>query len=430
MDNIKLSNYKLKLNKFYFEKAKPVLKKYNVMRKENLKAFMMLGIIVLSFVIFILGCIFSNILFFAIFAGIVLLLFALSENIAGTYNNPSNNSIFDIDKEMKFELMNDFCAIFDDLKWFNSYTTLLASNDELQAQLDETKFDGKVVNYKDVFDVYKEYKKSAKYLRYKQEHEIEKKYKENIKGLRLLDCFILYFDDILTGSYNDVNFKIMEASTYFGGPYWGYLFLVLFFTIFVGALIYSFSGLLLIVFLPLLPILIIAVPILVVAVIAAGIYCVVRYLTQSKFRGLLIEFDMNKSFEGHTIILERGLTTRGIDIPKEEFEEVNLEDTKFISKYKVYSDSQVEARFILTPGVIERLNNLHSVYKAKYLRVAFKNNKITIAIHIDKDVLRLADNAVSDTTQDNFINLFNEIISIYDLIEQLKLTRTKEMGNI
>ena len=426
MDNIKLSNYKLKLNKFYFEKAKPVLQKYNVKRKENLKAYMMLGIFVLSFVIFVLGWIFDSILFFAIFAGIILLLFALSENIAGTYNNPNNNSVTDIDKEMKFELMNDFCAIFDDLKWFNSYTTLLASNNELQAQLDKTKTDGKVDNFQEVYDVYSVYKKSDKYLRYKQEREIEKKYKENIKTLRLLDCFILYFDDILTGSYNDVSFKIIEASTYFGGPYWGYLFLGMFIAIFMGMLVYACFGLVLMLFLPLL----IVLPLLVLAVIVAIVYFIIRYSVQSKFRGLLIEFDMNKSFEGHTIILERGITTRGIGIPKEEFEEVNLEDTKFMSKYKIYSDSQIEARFILTPAVMERLNNLHSVYNAKYMRVAFKNNKITIAMHIDRDVLRLADNVVSDTTQKNFISLFNEIISMYDLIDQLKLTKRMEIKNL
>ena len=94
-----------------------------------------------------------------------------------------------------------------------------------------------------------------------------------------------------------------------------------------------------------------------------------------------------------------------------------------MSEYHVFSDNQPEARFLLTPVIIENLKKLQSDYKAKYMRVVFKDNKITIALDIGKDVLKFADSFNNEIMQQNFILLFNEIISILDFIEQLKLNK-------
>ena len=146
----------------------------------------------------------------------------------------------------------------------------------------------------------------------------------------------------------------------------------------------------------------------------------IKYFSLSGFRGVFIEFDMNKNFEGHTFILERAVTNRGIKFDHSKFEEVKLEDPEFMEKYKIYSNNQVEARYVLTTAFIERFKNMKVAFKAKYIRASFKDGKIIIAIDAGRDLFQMA-NLNTDTDSNTFVEIFNEIMSIRELINALKL---------
>ena len=152
------------------------------------------------------------------------------------------------------------------------------------------------------------------------------------------------------------------------------------------------------------------------------LFAIFKYVSQSGFRGVFVEFDMNKNFEGHTFVLERAATNRGIKFDRAKFEDVILEDPSFMQKYEVHSDNQVEARYVLTTGFIERFLNMKMAFKAKYIRASFKDGKIIIAIDAGRDLFQMA-NLDKDTDANTFTELFDEILSVLELINILKLNQ-------
>lgn len=68
------------------------------------------------------------------------------------------------------------------------------------------------------------------------------------------------------------------------------------------------------------------------------------------FEGVALIFTFPKPFKAHTQVLARG----GFVDAKHPGEEVHLEDPVFEHYFDVYSTDQVEARYILTPGFMER----------------------------------------------------------------------------
>ena len=60
--------------------------------------------------------------------------------------------------------------------------------------------------------------------------------------------------------------------------------------------------------------------------------------------------------------------------------------------------------------------------KAKYIRVAFKDGKISIAMHVGKDLFAMG-SLNKDTDSNTFTELFDEILSVLELINELKLNQ-------
>lgn len=83
------------------------------------------------------------------------------------------------------------------------------------------------------------------------------------------------------------------------------------------------------------------------------------------FRGLFIHADFNKNFSGTTFVLpdtaERLLGALGQSLQKlsSRGELVKLENPEFEKLFVVYSSDQVEARYILTPSIMEAMVKLY-----------------------------------------------------------------------
>lgn len=75
--------------------------------------------------------------------------------------------------------------------------------------------------------------------------------------------------------------------------------------------------------------------------------------TVTDFAGLIVKLTMNKKFSGITVVGMNG------DIrPPAGCQSVELESVEFMKNRKVYSTDQIEARYLLTPTFMERLDNL------------------------------------------------------------------------
>ena len=247
-------------------------------------------------------------------------------------------------------------------------------------------------------------------------------YLQQIIKLNIMNYSILgNIDDSINGVYKDVRFRILEYDSSLSMQNLiGYLALAPFM---VGC--GCSTGLIAIVILVMIAgflnffWLLLIIPI---ALLIAFIRLIILLCTYVPFRGVFVEFDMNKNFEGHTFLFENALTNRGIKYEHSAFQDVILEDVEFNKKYKIFSDNQIEARVVLTPAFIERFKNMKTAFKAKYIRAAFKDKKITIAVNAGKDLFAMA-NLTKDTSAETFVELFNEILSVLQMIDALKLNQ-------
>ena len=152
---------------------------------------------------------------------------------------------------------------------------------------------------------------------------------------------------------------------------------------------------------------------------APVIYLII-FLVNRNSHGLIIEIDMPKSFEGETVIFENSPSNFVVNKAKlKNFKRTQLEDIEFNKKYLTYTTNQIEARYILTAAFIERLKNIKFVFNAKYMRILFRNNRITIFAQVYKDLFAMAKNDKTD--KQVFDQLFKEIYSVLSLVDNLKL---------
>lgn len=97
------------------------------------------------------------------------------------------------------------------------------------------------------------------------------------------------------------------------------------------------------------------------------------------FDGQCLRFRFHKTFLGRTTVLrDAGFFNRFNR--RRGMERVQLESNVFEDAFEVYSTDQVEARFLLTPDLMQRLIELEKVFRGGRLRCAFQNNELLIAL--------------------------------------------------
>ena len=139
------------------------------------------------------------------------------------------------------------------------------------------------------------------------------------------------------------------------------------------------------------------------------------------FQGVVVDFEYKKNFKGHTIIFEnneennlvKAFLARG-------YEKVELEDVVFNKKFSVYTTDQVEARYVLTAGLMERFNQLSYCFKSKYIRASFMENKLVLAIQSNEDLFQLG-SLIKGVTKELLDKTMCELDFIVDIVDKLNL---------
>ena len=142
---------------------------------------------------------------------------------------------------------------------------------------------------------------------------------------------------------------------------------------------------------------------------------------QTVFNGAVIRLKMNKTFEGITIVRPKKHNCK--DLEKNKLQKVELEDVDLMKRYKVFSTDQIESRYLLTTGFIERFKNISFAFNAKDMYCVFYNKYVYIAPCVKGDLFALFSlrKPVNDTAQ--FELMFNQIQSILDLVDYFKLDK-------
>jgi hypothetical protein len=109
------------------------------------------------------------------------------------------------------------------------------------------------------------------------------------------------------------------------------------------------------------------------------------------FRGIFFIADFNKNFSGRTYALpESGTDFFGIGQLLDRWfegrgEPVKLEHPAFEKYFKVFGTNQVEARYLLTPSLMEKIVSLREKLNAK-MALSFINTRIFIALPVSKNL--------------------------------------------
>lgn len=97
------------------------------------------------------------------------------------------------------------------------------------------------------------------------------------------------------------------------------------------------------------------------------------------FRGLFFHLDFNKTLRGVTLVDPKRASAESVG-SRSGLTEVALESQEFDARYTVHASDEVEARYILTPAMMERILALESQTE-RPVHLAFKNNRAYLGVN-------------------------------------------------
>lgn len=144
------------------------------------------------------------------------------------------------------------------------------------------------------------------------------------------------------------------------------------------------------------------------------------------FSGLFFVADFNKSFRTTTIVLpdkaEKLLGGVGQALQKlnvQNGELIKLEDPEFERRFVVYGQDQVEARYILSTSLMQRIT-AYQTRAQKDIRFSFAGSKLYVAIAFDKE---LFEPALRESLLDfsRIKEYYDDMKLVIDIVEALNL---------
>lgn len=138
------------------------------------------------------------------------------------------------------------------------------------------------------------------------------------------------------------------------------------------------------------------------------------------FKGVIVKLNMNKPFASHTVVKPNSLTHTS---PSSGLCHTVLEDVEFNKKFDVYTNDEIDARYLITPSFMERLKKIKTTFKANNVSCAFFGDLLIIALSIDKDLFSICSliRKIDDSKQ--YFQMYEEILSIVKLIDHFKLNQ-------
>ena len=140
---------------------------------------------------------------------------------------------------------------------------------------------------------------------------------------------------------------------------------------------------------------------------------------KSVFKGLFFYADFNKELKGETYVLpdkaEKLLGKMGqqFQTGNKKGTLVKLENIEFEKEFVVYGSSQIEARYVLTPVIMEAIVKIRRKYKLNFY-FSFLGNRINCAIKFSKNLFepRVMSSGVSFADIEYMHELFGLIETI------------------
>lgn len=145
------------------------------------------------------------------------------------------------------------------------------------------------------------------------------------------------------------------------------------------------------------------------------------------FRGIFCWTNFNKRINGLTVVLPDKLEARFGSLAKtiqglsRRGQLVNLEDPRFENEFVVYSTDQVEARYILSASMMEKLYELKQKFNHPIM-LSFYQNKIYMAVHLEHGLLSFRPEDL--TSSKSVENIYSHVNLVKQMVYDLKLNDT------
>lgn len=159
------------------------------------------------------------------------------------------------------------------------------------------------------------------------------------------------------------------------------------------------------------------------------------------FKGLIIKTTLNKPYQGKTLLFQKNDINQDEDFGAKfvstlsnlgnfrerrilpDMQKVLLEDPRFNEIYEVYSNDQIESRYIITPTFMERLTNVRKIIQASDVHCYFEDKYMTLYLSTNRNFFEIG--SVFSTLYDKarFQEVFEQLVSIFELIHYFKLDK-------
>ena len=145
------------------------------------------------------------------------------------------------------------------------------------------------------------------------------------------------------------------------------------------------------------------------------------------FSGLFFAADFNKHFNSDLIVLNGMKIWKSIK-KSMHYNKIEMENSDFEETFDVFGNDEMEARYILTPALMEQILNLNEIVMEKkdallssYLSLSFVNSRLFIAIPLNKKLFEPRLFGDSVTTLDDIYEFYGYIEFIIKIVEELNL---------
>lgn len=144
------------------------------------------------------------------------------------------------------------------------------------------------------------------------------------------------------------------------------------------------------------------------------------------FDGQCLRFDFHKRFFGETLVTRDAGWFNSFG-GRSGMDRARLEDPEFERAFEVYTTDQVEARFLLTPDMMQSLMDLERTFKGKKLRCAFSGTEMFVAVEGGN----LFEPGSLFTPLDNperIRELLMDFAAVFDIIDKASAGRRREQA--
>ncbi len=148
------------------------------------------------------------------------------------------------------------------------------------------------------------------------------------------------------------------------------------------------------------------------------------------FDGIYIGATMNKKNKNQIYLIPNNIGDKFIQSKIKNYihysgYDINLENTEFMKKYKVFCDDEIQARYILSMSLMERINKVDEIFKQKKYIVFREGRRFTMCIEgISIEKIRNYSLPVfqnKEKERETLLKIFNDLNKLFRIYHILDL---------